>query len=54
MCAEAEAAQSETQAAQVELEFHHEEKHENKAMDGKLVVPKLNPNLITRAYGDNQ
>ncbi len=53
MIAEAEAAQAEAQTEQVELEYHHEEKRENKAMDTKLVAPKFNPNLITRAYGDN-
>jgi hypothetical protein len=53
MSAEAEAAQTEAQAAQVELEYHREEKRENKVMDTKLVVSKFNPNLIVRAYGDN-
>jgi hypothetical protein len=53
MSAEAEVAQAEAQAAQVELEFHHEEKRENKTMDAKLVSPKFNPNLIDRVYGDN-
>ncbi len=38
---------------QVELEYHREEKRENKAMDTDLVAPKFNPNLIVRAYGDN-
>ena len=53
MSAEAEVAQTEAQAAQVELEYRREEKRENKAMDAKLVAPKFNPNLIARAYGDN-
>ncbi len=53
MSAEAEGAQTEAQAAQVELEYHREEKRENKAMDAKLVAPKFNPNLIVRAYVDN-
>jgi hypothetical protein len=53
MSVEAEVVQAEAQATQVELEFHHEEKHENKAMDVKLVAPKFNPNLITRVYDDN-
>ncbi len=53
MSAEAEASQTEAQAAQVELEYHREEKRENKAMDAKLVTPKFNPNLIVRAYVDN-
>jgi hypothetical protein len=53
MSAETEAAQAEVQAAQVELEYHREEKRENKAMDAKLVVPKFNPNLIVRAYDEN-
>jgi len=53
MSPEAEASQVEAQASQVELEFRHEEKRENKAMDAKLVAPKFNPNLIVRAYGDN-
>jgi hypothetical protein len=48
-----EAAQDECQTAQVELEYRREEKRENEAMDAKLVVPKFNPNLITRAYDDN-
>jgi hypothetical protein len=41
MSAEAEAAQDEAQVAQVELEYRREEKRENKAMDAKLVAPKL-------------
>ncbi len=53
MSEEAEAAQTEAQAAQVELEYRHEEKRENKAMDAKLVAPKFNHNLIARAYDDN-
>jgi hypothetical protein len=44
MSADAEAAQAEDQTVQVELEFHHEEKRENKTMDVKLVVTKFNPN----------
>jgi hypothetical protein len=43
MSPEAEASQVEAQASQVELEFRHEEKRENKAMDTKLVAPKGNP-----------
>ena len=53
MSAEAEDAQAEAQAAQVELEYRREEKRVNKAMDAKLVVPKFNPNLIPRTYDDN-
>jgi hypothetical protein len=53
MSAEAEAAQAEAQVAQVELEYHREEKRENKAIDTKLVAPKFNPNLIAWVYGDN-
>ncbi len=53
MSAEAEAAQTEAQVVQVELEYHREENRENKAMDTNLVTPKFNPNLIARVYGDN-
>jgi hypothetical protein len=53
MSAEAEAAQGEAQAAQVELDFRREEKRENKVMDSKPVASKFNPNLIARVYGDN-
>jgi hypothetical protein len=53
MSAEAETAQADAQATQVELEYRREEKRENKAMDAKLVAPICNPNLIVRAYGDN-
>ena len=53
MSAEAEAAQGEAQAAQVELEYHREGKRKFKAMDAKLVAPKFNTNLIAKAYVDN-
>jgi hypothetical protein len=53
MSAEAKDAQTEAQADQVELEYHLEEKRENNPMDAQLVVPKFNPNLITRAYDNN-
>ena len=53
MSAQAETAQGEAQAPQVELEYRREEKREHKAMDAKLVVPKFNANLIAKAYGDN-
>ena len=53
MSAEAEAAQGEAQATQVELEYRHEEKREHKAIDAKLVAPKFNVNLIAKAYDDN-
>ncbi len=53
MSVEAEASQTEAQAAQVELEYRLEEKRENKSMHAKLVSPKFNPNLLVRAYDDN-
>jgi hypothetical protein len=53
MITQGESSQAEDQTEQVELEYHHEIKRENKAMDTKLVAPKFNPNLITKAYGDN-
>ena len=53
MSAEAQAAQVEDQASQVEEEYRREEKREHKAMDTKLLTPKFNANLLTKAYGDN-
>jgi hypothetical protein len=53
MSVETEGSQTEAQASQLELEYHREEKHENKSMDATLVEPKFNPNLIVRAYDDN-
>jgi hypothetical protein len=53
MSAEAQVVQFEAQATQVEEEYHHEDKHEHKVMDVKLLAPKFNANLLAKAYGDN-
>ena len=53
MSEEAQATQIEAQAAQVEQEYHHEDKREHKSMDGTLLVPKFNANLLVKAFGDN-
>ena len=53
MSAEAQAAQVEGQTAQVDQEYHHEDKREHKAMDAKLLAPKFNDNLLTKTFGDN-
>ena len=53
MSAEAQATQVEAQTAQVEEEYRHEDKHDHKDMDAKLLDPKFNANLLTKAYGDN-
>ena len=44
MSGQAQADQVEAQAAQVEQEYHREEKRESKAMDSKLLAPKFNAN----------
>jgi hypothetical protein len=44
MSAQAQADQVEAQAAQVEQEYHREEKRENKVMDSKLLASKFNDN----------
>jgi hypothetical protein len=51
MSGQAQAAQVEAQAAQVEDEYHLEEKRERKAMDAKLLAPKFNANLLAKVYG---
>ena len=53
MNAEAQAAQVEAQATEVEEEYHREDKHEHKVMDAKFLAPKFNVNLLAKAYGDN-
>jgi hypothetical protein len=53
MSAEVQAAQFEAQTAQVEEEYHREDKREHKTMDTKLLAPKFNANLLDKAYGDN-
>ena len=53
MSAVDQASQFEAQAAQVEEEYHREDKREYKVMDAKLLAPKFNTNLVAKAYGDN-
>ena len=43
----------EAQAAEIEGEYHREEKREQKVMDSKHTEPKISAQLLTKAYGDN-
>ena len=52
MSAPAQADQVAAQAAQVEQEYHREEKRESKAMDSKLLAPKFSvkPRVSVQAF----
>ena len=46
MSAVAQAAQVEVQTAEVEQEYHREDKREHKVMDAKILAPKFHANLL--------
>ena len=43
----------EAHAAQVEGEYHHEEKREEKETDSNQTTPKFNAQLLVKTYVDN-
>ena len=44
---------AEAQAAEMEGEYHREEKREQKAMDSKHTASKISAQLVVKAYDDN-